>query len=71
MTTNFPKLYEIIDSEGELFCIGISIVTIILILILQNSVLKKLKIETTQFFIDLKDNLMWGAILRVILEGYS
>ncbi len=71
MITNFPILYEIIDFEGELFCIGVSLVMIIFLIILQNMFLKKLKMETPKFFIDLKDNLMWGAILRVIFEGYS
>ena len=33
--------------------------------------LKIFKKETPKILIDLKDNLMWGAILRVVLQAYS
>ena len=66
-----PSLYKIFDTEGELFCIGIILLIILLIIVLQNLILKKFKKESPKFLKDIKDNLMWSAILRVAMEGYS
>ena len=71
MLSYLPKFYEIFDTEGELFIIIIFLLILLFILVIQNLLLKKFNKVSPKLLIDVKNKMMWGTILRVILEGYS